>query len=260
MNMVHRVLSGFCVGLLFPAFAIAQVPFDDSGITKLNVNESMSGWKPVCVLPSCNPGGNGIPTKTSHTIDHKVPSKDGRSMEVSITGHEYTNALWTYRAGADDSATTLSTSLWVYLTDAASVAGSFEFDQYNFSSSTGVEFMWGSQCNQVSHLWQVFDQLHGHWMNTDVKCALTPNKWHHLRWDVHRVEGDENRCSGKPCMYYDTLTVDGVVHAVNATYPAGSLPHGWSSAVGFQVQIDIGRTSTPVTVDEYLDLADFSAL
>jgi hypothetical protein len=61
-------------------------------------------------------------------------------------------------------------------------------------------------------------------------------------------------------MYYDTLTLDGVVHPVNAVYPAGPLPNGWSSAVGFQVQIDIGTTGSPVTVDEYLDLADFSAL
>ena len=35
---------------------------------------------------------------------------------------------------------------------------------------------------------------------------------------------------------------------------------GWSSAVGFQVQIDIGSTVLPVTINEYLDLADFSAL
>ena len=181
-------------------------------------------------------------------------------MEVSITGPEYSNALWTYIAGADDSATSLSTSLWVYPAGKASVAGSFEFDQFQFSKSQGIEFMWGSQCNQVNGLWQVFDQLHGHWMDTAVKCALKPNHWHHVRWDVHRVSGDTDRCSGKPCMYYDTLTVDGVVHPVNAVYPAGALPNGWSSAVGFQVQIDIGSTGQGVTIDEYLDLADFWAM
>jgi len=181
-------------------------------------------------------------------------------MEVSITGPQYSNALWTYHAGTDDSATSFSTSLWVYPSGQASVAGSFEFDQFDFSKSTGIEFMWGSQCNQVNHLWQVFDQLHGHWINTTVPCSLAANEWHPVRWDVHRVSGDTDRCSGKPCMYYDTLTLDGVVHPVNAVYPAGPLPNGWSSAVGFQVQIDIGATGSPVTVDEYLDLADFSAL
>ena len=149
--------------------------------------------------------------------------------------------------------------LWIYPTGAASVAGSYEFDQFDFSSSTRVEFMWGSQCNKVDHLWQVFDQLHGHWINTSVKCSLTPNTWHRVRWDVHRVNGDTNRCSGMPCMYYDTLTVDGTVHPVNVKYPAGHLPRGWGSSVGLQVQIDIGATGGPVTVDEFLDMAEFTA-
>jgi hypothetical protein len=61
-------------------------------------------------------------------------------------------------------------------------------------------------------------------------------------------------------MYYDSLTVDNVVHPVNAKYPAGSLPGGWTSAVGFQVQVDIGSTGRNATVDEYLDLADFTAI
>jgi hypothetical protein len=260
MSIAHRVLAGFCLAMLFSTLSVAQAPSGDTDITRLNVNESLTGWKPVCVLPSCDPGGNGIPTNTSHTIGHTHPSKDGHSMEFSITGPEYSNALWTYIAGADDDATSLSTSLWVYLTDKASVAGSYEFDQFDFSKSTGIEFMWGTQCNQVNRLWQVFDQLHGHWMNTSVKCALKANEWHHVRWDVHRVSGDTDRCSGKPCMYYDTLTVDGVVHPVNAVYPAGTLPNGWSSAVGFQVQIDIGLTGQPVTIDEYIDLADFWAM
>jgi hypothetical protein len=260
MKMVHNVLAGLYVAVLFSALAVAQMPFDAQEVSARNVDDSMKGWKPVCELPACNPGGSGIPIKSSQTVGHKTPSKDGSSMEVSLTGRSYTNALWTYIAGRNDSATSFSTTLWVYPTGAASVAGSYEFDQFDFSSSTGVEFMWGSQCNQVNHLWQVFDQLHGHWMNTSVRCSLTPNQWHQIRWDVHRVAGDTDRCSGMPCMYYDTLTVDKTVHNVNVKYPAGHLPGGWSSAVGFQVQIDIGATGSPVTVDEFLDEADFTAM
>lgn len=260
MSRAQRVFAGFYLAVLLCTFSVAQVPFDDTNITRLNVDDSLNGWKPVCVLPSCDPGGNGIPTHTSQTIGHVHPSKDGSSMEISITGPEYSNALWVYIAGADDDVTLLSTRLWVYLTDKALVAGSFEFDQFDFSKSTGIEFLWGSQCNQVNGLWQVFDQLHGQWMNTEVECALKPNQWHDVRWDVHRVSGDTDRCSGEPCMYYDTLTVDGVVYPVNAVYPAGPLPSGWSSAVGFQAQIDIGSTGQPVTVDEYIDLADFWAM
>jgi hypothetical protein len=260
MKITHRILVAVYVGVFFSALSVAQTPLSGKGVTAFNVDDSMRGWKPVCVLPSCNPGGSGIPTHTSQTTGHARPAKDGGSMDVSLTGPSYTNALWTYIAGRNDQATSLSMDLWVYPTRAASVAGSYEFDLFDFSSSTGIEFMWGSQCNQVTRLWQVFDQLHGHWINTGVRCSLTPNQWHHVRWDVHRVAGDTNRCSGMPCMYYDTLTVDGTVHPVNVKYPAGRLPGGWSSAVGFQVQIDIGATGPDVTVDEYIDTANFTAL
>lgn len=260
MNIVHKVLAGLYVGVLFSALSVAQTPIGSKGLSAPGVDDSMQGWKPVCIKPTCDPGGSGIPTATSQTVHHAKPSKDSGSMKVSITGPQYSNALWTYIAGADDSGTSFSMSLWVYPGANASVAGSFEYDLFDFSKSMGVEFMWGSQCNQVNRLWQIFDQLHGQWMNTAVPCSLAPKRWHHVRWDVHRVAGDTNRCSGMPCMYYDTLTVDKVVYPVNAMYPAGPLPNGWSSAVGFQVQIDIGSISQPVTINEYLDLADFVAM
>src|ERR1022692_418319 len=241
--------------MFLAVLSVAQVPISATG-----ADNSMKGWKPVCVLPSCNPGGRGIPIATSQTVGHANPTKDGRSMRVSITGPQHSNALWTYVAGVHDAATSFSMSLWVYPAAKASVAGSFEYDLFDFSKSTGIEFMWRSQCNQVNGLWQVFDQFGGQWMNTAVHCSLAANRWHFVRWDVHRVSGDTNRCSGQPCMYYDTLTVDNVVNPINAMYPAGPLPIEWSSAVGFQVQIDIGSTVLPVTINEYLDLADFAAL
>jgi hypothetical protein len=258
MKITFKLLLGSC-GLFLSTLCAAQAPSSQE-ISASNFDDTLTGWKAVCVLPSCNPGGSGIPTKTLHTIDNKAPSKDGEAMEVSVSGPKYTNALWTYRAGADDQATELSFSLEVYPTGSASSAQAFEFDQYNFSSSTGVEFMWGTQCNQSNHLWQVFDQLHGHWMNTNVQCSLSANTWHQVQWNVHRVSGDTNRCDGMPCMYYDYVIIDGTQHPVNATYPAGHLPHGWSSAVGAQVQIDIGDVGSPVTIDEFIDLFAFKAI
>jgi hypothetical protein len=258
MKITFKLLLGSC-GLFLSALCAAQAPTSQE-ISASNFDDTLSGWKAVCVLPGCNPGGSGIPSKTLHTIDNKAPSKDGEAMEVSVSGSKYTNALWTYRAGADDQATQLSFSLEVYPTGSASSAQAFEFDQYNFSSSTGVEFMWGTQCNQASRIWQVFDQLHGHWMNTNVQCSLSANTWHQVQWNVHRVSGDTNRCDGMPCMYYDYVIIDGTQHPVNAVYPAGHLPHGWSSAVGAQVQIDIGNVGSPVTIDEFIDLLDFKAI
>jgi YD repeat-containing protein len=113
--------------------------------------------------------------------------------------------------------------------------------------------------SQVNHLWQVFDQLNGRWVNTSVPW-LTANQWSYIRWNVHRGPTGDVSCEGMPRMYYDSLTVNGVLHVVNVKYPGGHLPHGWSSANGFQVQIDIGSTKQDITVDEFIDEANFSAL
>jgi hypothetical protein len=260
MKIAHKVLFAFYVGLLLSAFSVAQTAPNPEEVSVRNVDDSMSGWKPVCVLPTCNPGGENRPTAVSQTIDHHSPSRDGDAMEFLLSGPRYTNALWSYRAGADDSATSFEMTFWVYPTASASSAGSFEFDQYDFSSSTGVEFMFGTQCNQVNKLWQVFDELHVKWMDTGVGCSLPVNQWTEIQWNAHRVAGDTDRCDGMPCMYYDSVTVNGKGYQVGAKYPAGHLPHGWGSGVGFQFQIDIGDVGSPVTVEEFVDLADFTAI
>lgn len=251
--MVNKALT--LLLLLTAAFATQRI-----GAAFLDVDDSLQGWKPVCILPDCNPGGSGIPTATSQTVGNANPSKDGKSMKVSVSGPSYTNALWTQISERNDARVRFNLSAWVRPSQNANVAGSFEFDLFQFASSTGIEYMWGSQCNQVNHLWQVFDQLNGRWVNTSVPCSLTANQWSYIRWNVHRGPTGDVSCEGMPCMYYDSLTVNGVLHVVNVKYPAGHLPHGWSSANGFQVQIDIGSTKQDVTVDEFIDEANFSAL
>src|ERR1700686_9312 len=99
MKIVHKVLVGFYVGLLFSAMSLAQ---NTPEVSVSDVDDSMSGWKPVCVLPSCNPGGSGRPTKVSQSIDHSSPSKDGRAMEFLLAGPSCFGALWTFFDGADD--------------------------------------------------------------------------------------------------------------------------------------------------------------
>lgn len=242
------------------SFLTAVFATQRTGAAFLDVDNSMAGWKPVCILPACNPGGRGIPTATAQTVGNAIPSKDGKSMKVSVSGSSYTNALWTHISERNDARVRFSLSAWVSPTRNASVAGQFEYDLFQFSSSTGVEYMWGTQCNQVTKTWQVFDQLNGRWENIPVPCDLAANQWNYIRWDVHRAINDPNSCSGMPCMYYDRLTVNDTVYWVHAKYPAGHLPHNWSSANGFQVQINIGLTNQNVTVDEFLDETNFSTL
>jgi len=251
--MINKTLT--LVLLLSSAFAAQR-----TGAIFLDVDNSLHGWKPVCILPQCNPGGSGIPTATAQTVGNANPSKDGNSMMVSVSGPSYTNALWTQISERNDARVRFSLSAWVQPSQNADRAGSFEFDIFQFASSTGVEYMWGSQCNQANHLWQVFDQLNGRWVNISVACSLTANQWNYIRLNVHRGPTGDVSCEGMPCMYYDSLTVNGVIYAVDVKYPAGPLPRGWSSANGFQVQIDIGRTDQDVTVNEFIDEANFSTL
>ena len=110
MNIVHRILAGLYLVVLFAALSAAQTPFDAKEVSAINVDDSMQGWKPVCILPSCNPGGSGTPTATSHTIGHATPSEDGHSMEVSITGPQHSNALWTYKGFMQVTATGTGTN------------------------------------------------------------------------------------------------------------------------------------------------------
>ncbi len=257
---ISRLVS---VAVLLTGAAFAQVFQNNTDDQAPGVYPPV-GWEPVCAAPACDPGGNPAgPTTTSHTIDNASPSLDGESMKFSVTAPSQpdgTNVLWTYIAGAQDDILISSFDLEVYIADNGDKAGQFEYDQFDFSLSQHTEFMWGSQCNQTSGVWDVFDQQHLHWVATNVPCALSYGVWHRIEETVHRVKGDTNQCSGEPCEYYDTLIVDGVVHTLNLVYGASALPSGWGSAVGFQVQIDALPTANGATITEYLDEANYSAV
>lgn len=232
-----------------------------TGQVVLNVDELQPGWKAVCILPSCNPGGSVPPTATAQTFNNATPSKDGKSMLVSITGPAFSNALWVYVAGKLDTATNLVSDFWTQPSPNIGLAGSLEFDQYMFSKTTNTEFMWGTQCNQATNKWQVFDQLNLAWVNVaGSTCPVFSNAFHHIVQSVHRISTDTNSCSGQPCMYYDSIVVDGTpIPGLPMTEPAGPLPSGWTNAVGWQLQLDIGGSgSGGQPVFENVDLMNFT--
>lgn len=232
----------------------------NSLITSTNIDDTLTGWKPVCILPDCNPGGVGIPTATAQTINHVSPSLDGESMLVSITGPAFTNALWVYLAGPQDDTVTQSFDVHIFLSANSAALGSLELDQFNFDRTHMIEFMYGSQCNQVNGLWQIWNQLTTAWIDTAVVCSLSSSAWHEIKETVHRIPGDPTICSGQACQCYDTLTIDGVAHALNICEPSGPLPSDFASEVGFQTQLDIGGAGSggsPIT--ENIDEATFTA-
>lgn len=218
------------------------------------------GWKPVCVLPLCNPGGSGIPTATSQAIVAS-PSLDGAATKFSVTGPAYTNALWVYIAGVNDPATYFVADYELYISSPSfALAQAFEIDMFDFSVTDNVEYMMGTQYNRVLGLWQIWDASTG-WVNTSVTVAPTSGGWTHIQQQAHRIPGDLTH------VYYDFIVINGVTHwysgtvGVPMTGAAATLPGGWSSAVGIQYQIDIaaaGSGGTPVEMS--IDKAGFKAL
>jgi len=222
-----------------------------------NIDDSLNGWKPLCYLPACDPGGSGQPTSESQTIDNNPPSKDGESMELTFAGPAYTNVLAVFVGGQDDKAVRFKTDVWFYVT---SPAAQYEFDQALFSSSTGIEFMWGFQCDTVKQYWEIWNSQTG-WVDTPFSCTtstISLNTWHHLIKNDHRVAGDTGNCDGEPCMYFDNFVFDTQTYTLNTTEPAGPLPKGWKSALITQFQMNTG--SEGGTPTEYVDLYNFSAL
>jgi hypothetical protein len=95
----------------------------------------------------------------------------------------------------------------------------------------------------------------GSWVHTSVTTAPTAGAWNHIRWSAHRVIGDTS-CSGTECMYYDSLTLNGTVYALNLAEPAGPLPGGLdASTTGCQFQLDMVAAGTAA---EYADQVNCS--
>jgi hypothetical protein len=234
-----------------------------SGINNKNTDNSLTGWKAVCINPACSPGGSGTPSATAHTINNASPSLDGDSTKFSETSSKsYSNALWTFRNGSCDECSQNYSDFWVYLGPNSAHAQAFEFDSFNFDRTDNIEFMWGMQWNQQGGRWQIWKQAPGSghgWVDTSLSTPLSYNAWHHIQVVDHRVIGDKNDCSGEPCMYFDSITIDGIKTVWNLVEPASALPNGWASEAGDQFQIDIASISSSQTLTMNIDESNFQA-
>jgi hypothetical protein len=224
-------------------------------VNTANIDDTLTNWKPVCVLPSCNPGGSNPPASTSQTINNATPSLDGESMLLSSTtsaSSTQTNALWVYNSPTTcDACTDFVMYTPFYLSGATSYITSPEFDFNDFIHTGLIQITFASQCDLVGAHWQINNGF-GSWVNTIVTCNPSFNAWHYATLVGHRNIGDTS-CGGYPTLYFVSLTVDGTVHTLNQTLCAGALPATYASGILPQYQIDIGATTSAQTATMNID-------
>jgi hypothetical protein len=203
-------------------------------------------WTP-CVLPTCQPGGSGIPTEV--VIAETGTKWPPDALELTVGGPTWTNLLVYDKVGAT-SAAYFQSDFWVYLPSniTAGAYQALEYDIFQFLSP--YEFMWGSQC-VIGGQWQIWDQLHGQWQDTSRACQMNVSGWHHVQWWVHRVTGDTS-CEGYPCMYYDSLGIDEIYTSFGTKTPGGPIPQGWSNNSGLNFQLDINGAKKTAKISEYI--------
>jgi len=173
----------------------------------------------------------------------------------------YTDALWTTSGGGlgtNSTSTNFAREFWVKDAFAPGTTN-IEFDTYAFDD--GWDWMWGWQCNGASHLIQYDNQGHG-WINTSAVCgSLYDGNWHHVQQTMHRDLAGTNNCAAQspdtgtsPCNYYDTISIDGTVTAINKSLAASVKT--WTGSGG-QWQLDMDPTTassgSPATDTLYVD-------
>jgi hypothetical protein len=234
-------------------------PVPGSNVIATNADTSLTGWD-TCVIGSCpgggTPGGTGTPTAHAQTIGNASPAgaPSGTSMLVSQTANaNSTNALWTFKAPTTcDLCTILSSSLAIYL--GATNASNVELDNFNFSVTKNYNYMAGHQYNRTASLWQVWNGATASWVNTSVSAFMTSSAWHTIAFS-----DTITTCSGVPGIQFNGVTIDSTFYAFNLCEPVATLPSGYTSAVGTQIQLDQNTVSGSQTVTANIDNVDFTA-
>ena len=215
---------------LVVAFASAMA-FSQSTYSNIN---ALSGWQSC---GSCaGPGGSGPNTPRSLTLGIASPSLDGKSARFSIAPiQSFSNALWWKQLGGT-SANNLIYDFFIYIKNpGASQALEFDVNQ----ASNGVRHIFGTECDLLgAHGWRVYGN--GRWNSTGVTCALKAGQFNHVVWEFSRANGGT---------HFVSITVNGVKHMINRTYPArSSSSHELNVAV--QMDGNASRTAYSIFLDE----------
>jgi hypothetical protein len=156
-------------------------------------------------------------------------------MQMSFSADRWggTNVLYILKHPVVPEVATMTHAFFFYWTG---TANQLEMDTFHFvAGSPGTEYMFGTQCNFTSGVWDVWNQQTPQWVPTTTPCSLSPHHWHSIvKYDT--ISGSN--------MIFRGIRIDGVYHEWNITEPSGPLPSGWDSTEGVQWQCNIASTGT----------------
>jgi hypothetical protein len=233
-----------------------KITVSGSGKTFYNI-QANRGWSGYAQQPpsygdcnTCTPAGPG--TTWAMYQGAKSPSLSGNAAQFNIGGTQvYTDVLWNNHLigdlssqGLPDSSHTLVPQYHTFTYDAyfwgnnLGAAQALEFDINQFFN--GMGFTWGTECRVGGgNEWDIWNS--STWVATGIPCNPNSNAWNHVTIQVSRTSNNQ--------LFYQSITLNGVTHVLNKTYPPFSAPGWWGITVNYQM--DGNSKQTPYTV--YVD-------
>jgi hypothetical protein len=254
------ILAVTASGTHLPTALAGSVAFDNVDDDQTGDGGVTHGWGD-CGTTACAGGAN--PATVSFAFG-QLPEKDTNgSIRLTVTGPNNANGLFYYKVGAEDSYSNFIWDFWFQLSSSTSTdAQAIEFDM--FQSIGGKKYMFGSQCNYATGVWQAWNDVTVQWINaipntaTDgsptgnpITCAkFSTGTWHHMQYFEQRTYGGR--------LQYGNVTVDGVTTQWNITAPASTTT--WADVYGINQQLDTNASFTGnATLQEWADEDDLTA-
>jgi hypothetical protein len=221
--------------------------------------QASRGWNSWGELPPnyniCSAPCPGVTWSMTQGI--KSPSLSGDSTRFNIGGTKpYSDVLWSNpligqgsTQGLPDSHHTLLPTLHNFTYDAyfyptnLGVTQVLEFDISMYFDGLGL--IWGNQCRITGgNEWDIWDNVHQHWVPTGVACHPVSNSWNHVTIQVQR-EADNS-------LLFQSITLNGKNSPINRHYAPGSAPgNWWGITVNYQMDGDHKQSAYTTFLDNF---------
>jgi len=252
MKGIARKCAIVCLVLLCSGAAWSSTKYSNLQ-NSTAVDNGVVGWG------SCVPCAGGASDNASIASSpfQSTPSIDGSSRDFYISGAAYSNGLWWDKIGPNDAVSNFQYDFWLNVASNTQAAQALEFDTFQFIS--GQEYMFGTQCDYASGVWDIWNSSALKWYGTGVPCRkFAANTWYHITLNFHRTSDKYE--------HYDNLTIvqynsSGKVAANNSytfnkAFLSQKTPAGWGDDLGVQFQMDIGHSGAQM--QEWVDLVSLT--